>query len=468
MKMLSAGADLAIVDSSSGRTISRRDLLEIVDQRNQLIGQRSLVFLFADNSIRSLVWFLAAVQGEHPVALLDPGLPSAMASTLVELYRPDIVIHASPAQVLGERGGQSLTPDAVRLQNSTGRLHPDLSILLTTSGSTGSPKFVRLSRRNIESNTAAIIESLGLTDADRAITTLPLYYSYGMSIALTHLCCGGSIVITQSTLMEQAFWNAIREYRPTSMGGVPTSYHILRRLGMDRLEAASIRSLTQAGGKLEPTLVKEFHELMERQGGKFFVMYGQTEASPRIACLPPNHLPEKLGSVGKVLSGGSVEIVDIETNAALPVGAVGRIVYRGPNVMMGYAQGEADLARGDEMRSRLDTGDLGYLDEDGCLFITGRLKRIAKVHGERVNLDEMSAIISSDEEIAVVAAEPDRIIVFLTQDLREGVEAAHRRASEALRLPYRSITFTRIDALPRTSSGKTDYRMLEAIAANVS
>jgi len=361
-------------------------------------------------------------------------------------------------------GGVEIAAGVTRLRRPSAQIHPDLAVLLTTSGSTGSPKLVRLSRSNIASNTAAIIRSLGLSASDRAILTLPLFYSYGMSVVLTHLSCGGSVVVTRSTLMEAAFWDAVRDYRPTFLNGVPATFEILRRLRFEQMDVPSIRSMTQAGGRMEATLIEEFGALMEHRDGGLFVMYGQTEASPRMTCLPPGWLSTKPGSVGPALQGGRLTITDLQTGGVLPVGSTGQVRYEGPNVMMGYATGEEDLAAGDVMGSGLDTGDIGYLDEDGCLFIAGRLKRIAKVNGERLSLDEIEGLVEADVACAMVAGGPDEVIVFCVPQAGKDLSVIRRRLSQLLRIPLRAIPFREIDAIPRTAAGKIDYGLIERMA----
>jgi acyl-CoA synthetase (AMP-forming)/AMP-acid ligase II len=448
----------AVVDADLERVMTHRELAAAADRRAALHADRGLVFLFAHTAVDTVVDYVAALHRRAPVALLDATLRPEQAASLVERYRPRVLIGAPDGCAVA--GYTAIDARTQIHEGPVAPLHPDLAVLLTTSGSTGSPKFVRLSRANIAANTRSIIGSLRITPTDRAIITLPLQYSFGMSVLNTHLSASGSVVLTRATLLEARFWDVVREHRPTSLSGVPYTFHILRRVGFETLDVPSIRMLTQAGGKLEPAMVTRFHELMSRRDGAFHVMYGQTEAAPRMTCLPTAALPAKLGSAGLPMSGGRIEVCDAD-GRPLPAGATGHIVYSGPNVMMGYAEGPADLALGDVHGDRLETGDIGHLDEEGFLFVTGRTKRIGKVYGTRVSLDEVEQMLQGHGPVAVVA-EPDTLVVHCEWQDESGFADERRRLAHDLRVPISAIRFRRADPLPKTTNGKIDYRSLEA------
>ncbi len=222
-----------------------------------------------------------------------------------------------------------------------------------------------------------------------------------------------------------------------------------------------LTTLTQAGGRLEDRLVRYFGDLMRERGGRFCVMYGQTEASPRMASLDPERLVDKLGSAGTALPGGEL-LVRTESGAPAPPGEVGAIHYRGPNVMMGYAESRDDLALGDVTGDVLDTGDLGFLDEDGFLFVTGRTKRIAKLSGVRVSLDEVERMLAGHGPAGIVALSADRLGIFCAWGGDQQFGAARRELCRALRVPPGSLHFVHVDALPVLANGKIDYRALAA------
>ena len=341
--------------------------------------------------------------------------------------------------------------------------HPELATLLATSGSTGDPKLVRLSRGAVLANTASIIEALGITGADVAVSSLPFYYSFGMSVLNTHLAAGATVVVEAGGLVARSFWPAVDRYQVTSLALVPSQYEMLRRLRFDPRRHPSLHTLTQAGGRLRADLVRDFHERMASVGGRLFVMYGQTEAAPRLTTLPAGRLAEKLGSVGPAVPGGRLTVrLEDGTETTAP-GVVGEVLYRGPNVMMGYAETAADLARGDERGGLLETGDLGHLDEEGYLFIDGRLKRFGKVFGVRLNLDDVERLAAATGPGAVAAvAGDDRVVVFVEGATVEQLAPRVSQLADRLKLHWSGFTMRGVPALPLLSNGKVDYRALES------
>ena len=180
------------------------------------------------------------------------------------------------------------------------------SVLLSTSGTTGSPKLVRLAHRNIEANADSIAEYLDIDERERAIQSLPIHYSYGLSVLHSHLATGASVILTPHSIMRPEFWADAARWQATSFAGVPYSYAILQRTGLlRRAMPDTMRTLTQAGGRLAPEAIVKLHELMQERGGRLFVMYGQTEATARISYVPPEALPEKAHTIGIPIPGGS-------------------------------------------------------------------------------------------------------------------------------------------------------------------
>ncbi len=451
---------IALVDAASGRQLTYQELSGAVAARAAALGrERSLVFLFTRNTIDDVLWFMGARAASHPVALLDAELNDDLAFQLIERYRPHLVLGrrvTNEAYIKNADGGY-------RLPGRELPLHPDLSVLLSTSGSTGSPKFVRLSASNVENNASAIAESLGLTRAQRAFAYLPLHYSYGMSILTSHLAAGASVVISDASVIEPRFWEQFRKSEATSLAGVPYTYQMLDRIGFLDMSLPSLTSMTQAGGKLSSRYVAKFHEALQRRGASFFVMYGQTEASPRITCLTADDLHAHPGSVGRPLAGGSLTI-EGDPGQSLGSGVDGEIVYRGANVMMGYAEQPADLSLGDVQGDALRTGDIGHVDDDGFLYITGRSKRIGKVFGLRVNLDDVEQMVVGIGRVAIVGSE-DKLHVHHEHDDEGDVLVARKRLSTLLKVPVQAIKFHRLDSIPVLTNGKPHYKVLEARVA---
>ena len=387
-----------------------------IDGAFELPG-RELVLVRTRADAASAIAYLTAVRAGHAVILLEA---DADPTAIVQTYDPRYVITGEQVEV--------------REDAAPADLHPDLRVLLSTSGSTGSPKLVRLTEANVAANAASIAQYLELGPGERAIQSLPLSYSYGLSVLNSHVHAGASVAFTPHSIIRPEFWADVRRHEATSFAGVPYAYAMLERIGMRDMDLPSLRTLTQAGGHLDPEVVARF--AAQR---RFFVMYGQTEATARIAYVPPERLGDKPGSIGIAIPGGELSIED------------GELVYRGPNVMMGYATSRADLARGDDLGGVLRTGDLGYVDDDGFFFVTGRAKRIAKVFGQRINLDEIEAAV--DGPAGAIAGE-DRIDVFTER----GADA--RALATRFRLPPRALRVHEIERLPVMASGKVDYAAL--------
>ncbi len=453
---------LALVDGVSGTEWTYGAVKRAVGEAAGALKRagRRLVFCSCASDPATVIGYLAAASAGHVVAMLDATLPEARWQALLEAYRPDFVLGQRPPAPGARETG--LGPAGLVLQElagaGAGPLHGDLGLLLSTSGTTGSPKFVRLAWKGVEANARSIATSLGIDGRERALANLPLHYSYGLSVLNSHLAAGAAVVLTPAGVLEPAFWEAATAFKATSMAGVPYTYEMLARLDPARRLPPEVRTLTQAGGRLAPLLVERFHGLMQARGGRFFVMYGQTEATARMACMPPDRLAGKTGAVGMAIPGGRFSI---ERDAvAVADGDEGEIVYRGPNVMMGYATSRDDLARADELGGVLHTGDVGRLDAEGFLWVTGRTKRIAKVFGLRINLDEVEGLVRRYGPAAVICRQ-DRLRVAGEFGQELELESIRRELAGALRVHHTGIEVIRLERLPLTPNGKTDYAALE-------
>lgn len=467
MTLLGVGARL--IDVTSGRTLEGEELDTEVTRVGAALSLLPPGALFARMSVdlSSVLNYLGAFEAGRAIALIDPALDADVLAGLIERFRPAAVLSAPDASApegYGVSDGHWVRESAEGVEP-----HPHLAVLLPTSGSTGNPKLVRLSRGAVYANADAIAEVLGIDRHEIAPTSLPLHYSYGLSVLNSHLVRGATVVIEPSGVLGRGFWDAVNEHKVTSLAGVPYHYEMLRRLKFDPAKYPTLRTLTQAGGKLRDDLVAQFNDKIREVGGRMFVMYGQTEAAPRMTTVPAERLAEKLGSAGPALPGGAFAIRREDGSETTHPKIVGEVVYRGPNVMMGYAEDEAGLAAGDEYGGVLATGDLGYLDEDGFLYITGRLKRIGKVFGNRVSLDDLEhAVRSASVGIDVVAAVPagDKVVLFAELPEGDGAKAickdAAKALSERLHLHTSGFDVRPIDTVPLLASGKIDYRSLEA------
>ena len=447
----------AVFDSKTRRWWTYAELAgEVRRIAAYLSGPRRLAFCFCRNDAATIANYVACLECGHPVALLDSVAAPEAKQELFALYEPELILASDdlcvPISAPVSISGMSRIW-CVR-ESPGAPLHSDLAALLSTSGTTGSPRFVRLSAQNLQANAESIVSALGIAVEDRAIASLPFHYSYGLSVLNTHLLAGASLVTTADGIISQAFWTDVREQKCTSFAGVPYSYQVVDRLRLDTLNVPELKTLTQAGGKLDVKLISRFHELMQSRGGRFFVMYGQTEATARIALLPSSELPRKLGSAGLPIAGGRLEIKGD--------GGSGELVYHGPNVMMGYATHRSDLAQGDHLHGTLETGDLCTIDDEGFLFVVGRFKRDAKVFGLRVNLDEVEAMLKTHGPTAVISA-TDKLLVFCEYGDAGFLHSLQQQLAARLNINYRAIEFRRLEALPVHPNGKIDYATLQRI-----
>lgn len=438
-----ADDDIALVTEDS--TLSYGELASRVAERRRMLGEtRRLVMLQASNNLEPLVTYLAALEGGHPILLVAPGDDEASIrhrASLAERFDPDVIAAGA---------GNGAVLHEIRV-GSAHEFSPELALLVSTSGSTGSPKLVRLSRENLESNANAIAEYLRLTPADRAATTLPMHYCYGLSVINSHLVSGASVVLTSRSVTETAFWDEALSNQITSFAGVPYTFELLEKGGFTDRMPASIRYLTQAGGRLGPEAVRRFARLGERRGFEFFVMYGQTEATARMAYVPAELAEHAAGSIGRPIPSGRLRI-DAEPGAE-----IGELVYEGPNVMLGYAESPADFAIGRTVHE-LRTGDLAKQRADGLFEVVGRMNRFVKVYGLRVDLDAVQRLLAEEGIETRTANAGERLLVFVRAERQ--VQEARTRAAALLGIPVHAVRAYPISEFPCTSSGKPDFRAL--------
>jgi long-chain acyl-CoA synthetase len=458
-------SNIAIYDSLEARAFTYLDLKSSTEKLREIVttSHKMLAMVFCDNSYRSVQVYLSLLKLGHAVVLLDSAMDVSLVQNLLQIYKPEIVWNPSRSteqfsdfEVVALDDFQWIL---LRQKNHCKtKIHSDLAVLLSTSGTTGSPKLVRLSYENIQSNASSIALYLNLTPTEHTITTLPLHYSYGLSILHSHLQACASIVCTNISLMAREFWDLFREQSCTSFAGVPFTYQMLRRLRFETMELPTLRTMTQAGGRLESRHLQFFAELAQKKNIQFFVMYGQTEASPRISYVPYEKLLEKLGSIGIPVPGGQIALKN-EGQEIKTAHTSGELVYQGPNVMMGYAERRDDLAKGDELNGILHTGDLAYRDTDHYFYISGRLKRAIKIFGLRINLDEVEAMLEKQfVQPAACFGEEDLLSIVVESTEIELADLAKKRVSELYGIAPTKIHSTCIDALPLTTSGKKDYQ----------
>lgn len=454
---------IAILDEF-GEKLSYKELIYEGEKIAEEVGQRCLVFSLCQNTIGSVLGYAAFIEHNIVPVLLNAHLEKELLDNLLNTYCPSFLW--VPEEQIDN------FPDTDKVYQAYGyallktnysncyKLYDKLCLLLTTSGSTGSPKFVRQSYANVKANAESIVQYLGLDETERPITTLPMNYTYGLSIINSHFMVGATLLVTEKGLMQKEFWNFFKNDNATSFGGVPYTYEMLDRLRFSRMQLPSLRYMTQAGGKLIPELHKKFAEYAEENGKKFIVMYGQCEATARMGYLPAEKAVEKCGSMGIAIPGGKFHLIDVNGNDVKDPFVTGELVYEGANVTLGYAECGEDLAKADERNGRLETGDMAQFDEDGYYYIVGRKKSFLKIYGNRVNLDEIDRLIKGkfDNIDCASAGVDDHMYIFVTDE--SYAAPVKDFVVHTTKLNPAAFQMIVIDEIPKNDAGKTLYKEL--------
>jgi acyl-coenzyme A synthetase/AMP-(fatty) acid ligase len=422
---------------------------EVARVSQQLISigcpERLFVFLKAHNSLATLVVYLACLQTKHPMMLLDPAITEDKLQNLIEQYHPNRLIDGINIEFLHD--------EALPLA-------PHLALLLSTSGTTGSAKQVCLSYDNLQANAQAITDYLPILSSDRTITTLPFFYSYGLSVINSHLLCGACIVLNEDSIVSRDFWQLFKQHNISSFAGVPYSYDMLLKLRFERMDLPSLRYFTQAGGRLAQESVSKLAQYAQDNDKSFFIMYGQTEATARMAYLSPERVIQKTDSIGRAIPGGNLFLRNKRDEVISGVEESGELTYQGPNIMLGYATDAKDLVSFEPI-TELATGDLAYRDKEGDFFITGRLKRFVKLFGLRLNLDEVETIMHRKDLKCYCIGDDSKLTIALLDEVDQ--KQLKEQLSRELHLNQSVINIIIVNELPITPNGKRDYPALKKI-----
>ena len=426
------------------------------------VPKRSLVFALNKNTPGALCGYFAFIKNEIVPLMLDADMDYNLLKRILDIYDPDYIWLPSNQLenfVYNELVFTAFDFSLIKTHSKTSSvLYRDLALLLTTSGSTGSPKLVKLTYENLRSNAHSIINYLSITNEERPITTLPFSYSFGLSIINSHILAGATILLTNHSIFEKQFWSLLNSEKATSLSGVPFTFEMLKKLRFFNMDTPFLKTITQAGGKLNDELNLEFSKYCNNTNKRFFVMYGQTEATARMSYLPHENSIDKLGSIGIPIPGGEFSLINKDMQKVNKPNTVGELIYKGKNVSLGYASCIADLKKGDENKGILHTGDLATRDVDGYYYIVGREKRFVKLFGNRVNLDETERLIKVITPDCACIGVNDKMIIFITdkkfmQEIEQFIPSKTGINSNAFELKC-------IDEIPKNSSGKTMYSKL--------
>lgn len=462
--------DIALKVGTSAFTYS--DLCSLISQWKIVFksSHKILIHIRIPRALPGLVCYLAALESGHSVILSEGSLYD---TDRICTFKPDLIVGSTPTFSVGystDPSASSETGVAVeRLvhSNDDPPLNESLAVIAATSGTSSQlPKYVRLSFANLNSNASSIAECLGLDARYRCLTSLRADFSFGLSIINSHLSAGASLALETKPPTSHEFWWNASNMGANSVGLIPGTLRSLLGSSWSKSALTSLKMVQVAGGPCDVKVLQDCATLLRRHGGTLFSMYGQTEATARISCLPSDLIFTHPSSVGRPVIGGSVSIVDRQSNPVAD-GCEGNIIYRGPNVMMGYATSRLGLSTGDQLEGILDTGDVGRI-HDGLLYITGRHDRQVKILGVRVNLDEVEikiARLGIVKQAACVMSVPNVDVVsayVVANDVCDGDVVEQLNAhSEHFDVPRGAIKFHLVSNLPFTESGKVRYHSLE-------
>ena len=445
---------IAVIDDS-GESLTYGSLCSYAEELRKVLPYRTLVFLLAENCIGSLIGYTSFLNNHVVPLILSNKTEKTLFDNLYSTYQPEYLwLPTSRAAEFGQEPlysafGYSL----IKTGNPTPELFEDLSLLLPTSGSTGSPKLVRHSYRNIEANAENVKNLFQLTPSERAMGVLPMHYTMGLSIIASHLYAGATVLLCGKSLLDRGFWSMLKEQHATSFTGVPYSFELLSKLRFFRMDLPDLKIVTQGGGKLTKEMWQSLVAYAQDKGKKFIATYGQSECTARMAYLPAELAATKICSIGIAEPGGQLSIINHEGVETFEGEDSGEMVYRGENVTLGYAYSKEDLLKGDENHGIMHTGDLARRDADGCYYIIGRLKRFLKIFGLRIGLDEVENLIRSNYDTDCYCSGDDEKLLIKLTNPAVAEEIPHF-IEEKTHLFYQRVNVEIVDKILRNETGK--------------
>lgn len=449
------GLDIASIDDS-GDTLTYGDLCDFSVEFGKQIGKRTLIFVLSQNNNASLLGYIGALSSKVVPLVISATTDKELYDRFVSIYSPEYLW--TPKEFANSTGYEVCFENRDYCLLKTGleapALHQDLSLLLPTSGSTGSPKLVRHSYLNLEANATNVGGIFNIDPSHRTMAILPMHYTMGRSVIDSHLKAGATLLLCGKSLLDKIFWKRLKEEKATSLTGVPYSFEILTKMRFHQMDLPDLQIITQGGGKLSEDLFKLLANYAQEKGKKFIATYGQTECSARMAFLPAEWAMSKTCSIGYAEPNTQLSIIDENGVETIEGEVTGEMVFRGENVTMGYAQCASDLSKGDENHGVMYTGDIAMRDADGCYFIIGRMKRFLKIFGLRIALDEIENLVKNKfENTDIVCSGTDDILnVYVTNKIM--LDEVKDYIVEKTHLFHKNIEMIHIDSIPRNDAGK--------------
>lgn len=402
----------AFIDPIKNLSVTYNQLSQINEQISKKIKKNSVTIMLTDDDFYCYPMYVALFNSPTILILLDYNLFKGEISSLSKRFNANYLVLRSSVKIqsnenkIYDYGNFSIYKTKKNFLN----LNAANKLLISTSGTSQKPKFVRLSKKNIFNNTKNIISNLKINYRDTTITTLPIAYSYGLSILNTHLMIGSKIIINSFSIYEKNFWKLIKNYKIKSFGAVPFMYENFIKYSLNLLNKSGLNYISLAGGHLDIGLLRILGATCKLNNISLIKMYGQTEASPRISHLEWRNFFNKILSVGKPLKGYKILIKKKRDSK------VGEINLRGKNVCLGYAKNYKDLLKGNRNKNFLNTGDYGFLDSEGYLYISGRRKNFFKIFGKRINIYQLKEILQKEKVICSFKNENNNLIINISKN----------------------------------------------------
>ena len=454
---------IAIKDDS-GYSLTYADICKTIEEFDALNLPRSVIFCLCENCAGALVGYMAFENNKQVPLLLSVGLDEGLRNNMESMYAPSYywMPERKVGGIIGEKIYAAYGYVLLKTNYEPYPLNEKLSMLLTTSGSTGSPKLVRHKYGNLEANAKNVAKVFSWTVDEVGICDLPMNYTMGLNVINSHLAVGASVLMVKANLMDPDFWKFIKINGGTSFCGVPFSYEVMRRVGFDKMDLPELYTLAEGGGKLTDKMFKWIATYAQNSGKRFCATFGTSETSARMAFLDPELALEKVGSIGKAIPNGELFLLDEVVNEDGTV--TGELGYRGANVTMGYALNREDLIKDDEFCGEYHTGDIAKRDADGFYFIIGRKGRFLKLFGLRVSLDETERLLKTQypNTDSVCTGDDKQMNIFTANAVlkNEIIPFISRKTS----LHNSAFRVFILDEIPRNDYGKVKFAELEKIA----
>lgn len=454
--------DKIALEDDSERKVSYGELTIQCQQLMDMKLPRGIAFVLCENTCGAMTAVCACESAKIVPLVISAAMEWELLNTLLSTYTPSYLF--VPTHMMEKFSGEIIWEVydyvLIKTENEPYPIHENLSLLMTTSGSTGSPKLVRYKYGNLEANAKNAAKAFQWLDDERSMCDLPIQYTMGLNVINSHLIIGATAVLTNHNLMSEEFWKIMREGGITNFCGVPFSYEVFFRLRFERMNLPNLRTLCEGGGKLTDKRFRQLAEYADKNGKRFCASFGTTETSARMAMLPPELAMEKIGSIGRAIPEGELLLIDSDGREIKEVEAEGELAYRGPNVTMGYGMCREDLLKGDEWKGEYHTGDIARRDSDGCYYIIGRTSRFLKLYGMRVSLDRCELFIKTQFDIECACTGTDeRMDIYISDKVFE--KEILPFISRKTNLQLNSFKLHVIDEIPKNESGKIMYSALK-------